>query len=146
MTARRREESLQDRRSRSLRSAPPISMRGCSDSSTSRFTPNLMIQNNPGNGSSTSAAAVYIRGIGQDDFAPSVEPGVGIYVDGVYLARTVGALLDVLDVESIEVLRGPQGTLFGRNTIGGAISVTTKKPSDQWGGFGGSGRSAAISA
>ena len=86
----------------------------------------------PGNGSSTSVAAVYIRGVGQDDFAPTLEPGVGIYVDGVYLARSVGALLDVLDIESLEVLRGPQGTLFGRNTIGGAINITTKKPDDHF--------------
>lgn len=138
VTARRREESLQDAPiSITAFSAADLDVRGVTQLvDLNRYTPNLMIQNNPGNGSSTSAAAVYIRGIGQDDFAPSVEPGVGIYVDGVYLARTVGALLDVLDVESIEVLRGPQGTLFGRNTIGGAISVTTKKPESAWGGFG----------
>jgi len=59
---------------------------------------------------------------------PTTEPGVGLYVDGVYVARSVGAILDIIDVERLEVLRGPQGTLFGRNTIGGAISITTVKP------------------
>jgi iron complex outermembrane receptor protein len=138
VSARRREESLQDAPiSITAFSAADLEVRGVTQlADLNRYTPNVTIQNNPGNGSSTSAAAVYIRGVGQDDFAPSVEPGVGIYVDGVYVARTVGALLDVLDLESIEVLRGPQGTLFGRNTIGGAISVTTAKPEASLGGFG----------
>lgn len=78
---------------------------------------------------STSAPSVFIRGVGQTDFVPAVEPGVGIYLDGVYIARSVGALLDLTDVERVEILRGPQGTLFGRNTIGGAIHVISKAPS-----------------
>jgi iron complex outermembrane receptor protein len=76
----------------------------------------------------SNAATVFIRGIGQSDFALTTDPGVGTYVDGVYLSRSVGGVLDVLDLERVEVLRGPQGTLFGRNTIGGAISLLTKKP------------------
>ena len=77
----------------------------------------------------SNAATVFIRGIGQSDFALTTDPGVGVYVDGVYLSRSVGGVLDVLDLERVEVLRGPQGTLFGRNTIGGAISLISKKPS-----------------
>src|SRR3546814_19862830 len=72
----------------------------------------------------------FIRGIGQDDFALNFDPGVGTYVDGVYLARTPGSTVDLLDVERIQILKGPQGPLFGRNTIGGAISVVTSKPTD----------------
>jgi iron complex outermembrane receptor protein len=138
VTARKRVESLQDAPiSISAFSASDLQARGVEDlADLSRYAPNLVVQNNPGNGSSTAVGAIYIRGVGQDDFQPTIEPGVGIYIDGVYLARSVGALLDVLDVERIEVLRGPQGTLFGRNTIGGAISVTTKKPDNDFSGFG----------
>lgn len=81
---------------------------------------------------STSVLGAFIRGIGQNDFAINVDPGVGIYLDGVYLARTVGANLDLPDVERIEILKGPQGTLFGRNTIGGAISVVTRDPGKEF--------------
>ena len=80
-------------------------------------------------GSNTILAAS-IRGIGQDDFAFNLDPGVGIYLDGVYFARTVGANQNLIDVDHIEVLKGPQGTLFGRNTIGGAISIVTRTPGD----------------
>src|SRR5688500_14613923 len=96
VTARKRSESLQDAPiSITAFSAADLESRGVQDLvDVARYTPNVTIQNNPGNGSSTSVAAVYIRGVGQDDFAPTLEPGVGIYVDGVYLARSVGALLD----------------------------------------------------
>ena len=94
------------------------------------FTPNLTFANIPSNSGIASNAAVYIRGVGQNDFAPTVEPGVGIYIDGVYLGRTAGGVFDLIDVNSVEVLRGPQGTLFGRNTIGGAINMTTIQPDD----------------
>jgi iron complex outermembrane recepter protein len=96
------------------------------------FTPNLTFANIPSNSGVASNAAVYIRGIGQNDFAPTVEPGVGIYIDGVYLGRTAGGVFDLIDVNSVEVLRGPQGTLFGRNTIGGAINLTTVQPTDEF--------------
>jgi iron complex outermembrane receptor protein len=72
-----------------------------------------------------------IRGIGQDDFAFNLDPGVGVYLDGVYLARTIGANQSLLDIDRIEILKGPQGTLFGRNTIGGAISIVTHRPGDK---------------
>jgi iron complex outermembrane receptor protein len=81
---------------------------------------------------SSGVLTAYIRGIGQDDFAFNLDPGVGVYLDGVYLARTVGANADLLDVDRIEVLKGPQGTLFGRNSIGGAISIVTREPGEEF--------------
>jgi iron complex outermembrane receptor protein len=78
-----------------------------------------------------SVLSASIRGIGQDDFAFNLNPGVGVYLDGVYLARTIGANLNLLDVDRIEILKGPQGTLFGANTIGGAISVVTHNPGNE---------------
>lgn len=81
---------------------------------------------------STSVLSASIRGIGQDDFAFNVDPGVGLYVDGVYFARTIGANQNLMDVERVEISKGPQGTLFGRNTIGGAISVVTRDPGSEF--------------
>jgi len=133
VTARKREESL-DRTPISISAftGEGLQARGVIRlDSIADFTPNLTLQNNSGFGGASNVAAAYIRGIGQDDFTAVSEPGVGIYIDGVYLGRTVGSLLDIVDLERVEVLRGPQGTLFGRNTIGGAISVTTKKPSTE---------------
>ena len=75
-----------------------------------------------------AAPVVTIRGVGQSDFVINTDPAVGIYTDGVYLGRSIGSVLDLVDVERIEALRGPQGTLFGRNSIGGAINVIAKKP------------------
>lgn len=75
-----------------------------------------------------SSMAVYIRGIGQYDFNPAYEPGVGMYIDDVYYATLTGNIMDLLDVERVEVLRGPQGTLTGRNSIGGAIKMYSIKP------------------
>lgn len=79
-------------------------------------------------GPATSGMIAYIRGIGQLDFDAAVEPGVGVYVDDVYYAQLTGSLLDLLDVDRVEVLRGPQGTLNGRNSIGGAIKLYTRQP------------------
>jgi len=78
-----------------------------------------------------SVLSASIRGIGQDDFAFNLNPGVGVYVDGVFLARTIGANQNLLDVDRVEILKGPQGTLFGANTIGGAISIVTHTPGDE---------------
>ena len=97
-----------------------------------RLMPNVEFENNSTFARSTSVLTAYVRGIGQNDFAINFDPGVGVYLDGVYLARTVGANLDLQDVERIEVLKGPQGTLFGRNTIGGAINVVTRRPGDKF--------------
>ncbi len=70
----------------------------------------------------------YIRGVGQADFNPAMEPGVGMYVDDVYYSTLTGSVLDLLDLDRLEVLRGPQGTLAGKNSIGGAIKLYSKKP------------------
>ncbi|ABD27239.1 TonB-dependent receptor [Novosphingobium aromaticivorans DSM 12444] len=77
-----------------------------------------------------SSMAAYIRGIGQYDFNPAYEPGVGIYVDDVYYATLTGSVMDLLDLDRVEVLRGPQGTLTGRNSIGGAIKLFSAKPTE----------------
>ncbi|PBN43230.1 TonB-dependent receptor [Sphingobium sp. D43FB] len=99
-------------------------------SQLSAIAPNVNLDAGTPFSGSTAVLAAYIRGIGSDDFAFNIDPGVGIYLDGVYLARTVGANQDLLDVERVEILKGPQGTLFGRNTIGGAISIVTADPGD----------------
>jgi iron complex outermembrane receptor protein len=96
----------------------------------SGLIPNVNLDQGSVFAGSSSILAASIRGIGQDDFAFNLDPGVGIYLDGVYFARTVGANQNLIDVERIEVLKGPQGTLFGRNTIGGAISIVTRTPGD----------------
>jgi iron complex outermembrane recepter protein len=138
VTARRREERLQD---------VPISITAFTADAIERnnmvnisqvqnFTPNITFATAAPIGGSTASASVFIRGIGQNDFAITTDPGVGIYLDGVYIARSVGGVLDLVDLERLEVLRGPQGTLFGRNTIGGAINVTTARPTADVGGWG----------
>jgi len=82
--------------------------------------------------SDSSNAAVYIRGIGQNDSLPFVESGVGVYIDDVYIARSQAAFIELFDVERVEVLRGPQGTLYGRNSPGGAVKLVTKQPGDEF--------------
>jgi len=95
-----------------------------------QFAPNLTIEQQP---SSLSAATVFIRGIGNNEPSSVSEQGVGVYLEGVYLARAAGAVFDLIDLERIEVLRGPQGTLFGRNTIGGALQLVSRKPAADFG-------------
>ena len=87
--------------------------------------PNLNIVQGRG---SSDATNIYIRGIGQPDALQTFDPAVGVYVDDVYYSRIRGTQLDILDVDRIEVLRGPQGTLYGKNTIGGALKYVTRKP------------------
>ncbi|MEM0984727.1 MAG: TonB-dependent receptor [Pseudomonadota bacterium] len=89
------------------------------------FVPNINIATNTG---TASAARIFLRGVGEDESRGAVDQAVGIYVDGVYIGRSVGSLFDVVDLEQLEVLRGPQGTLYGRNTIGGAIKLTSVRP------------------
>lgn len=130
VTARKRTESLQETPiSITAFTAAAIEARSLGDvEQIGDFTPNLVFDRAAPIGGSNSTAVIYIRGIGQDSGLPTIDQGVGLYVDGVYLARSVGSVVDLVDIDRIEVLRGPQGTLFGRNTIGGAISIITKRP------------------
>jgi iron complex outermembrane receptor protein len=125
VTARRREESLQDVPiAVSAFSADRIESTGAPDITwLQQNTPNLTLQVARG---SNSTLIAFIRGVGQQDPLWGFEPGVGLYVDDVYIARPQGAVLDIYDIERLEVLRGPQGTLYGRNTIGGAIKYVTR--------------------
>lgn len=102
-------------------------------SALASLSPNVNLDSGVSFTASTSVLAASIRGIGASDFALNIDPAVGVYVDGIYLARSVGANQDLLDVERIEILKGPQGTLFGRNTIGGAVSIVTRDPGKEFG-------------
>ena len=125
VTARRREETLQE---------VPVAVTAFTETALQNLNvqdmgdldaqvPNLTVYAARGSNSTVTA---YIRGVGQSDPLWGVDPGVGVYLDDVYLARPQGALLDVIDIDRVEVLRGPQGTLYGKNTIGGAIKYVTK--------------------
>jgi len=96
-----------------------------------RVVPNMIASNNVGQG---SANVYYIRGLGQTQSFPTFEPQVGTYVDDIYIGRQNANNLALFGVEQVQVLRGPQGTLFGRNSTGGAVVVTLQKPSDVMGG------------
>lgn len=127
VTARRVEESLQrvpasvsafnERALDRLQATDTTGLQGA--------VPNLNIVQGRG---SSNATNIYIRGVGQPDALQTFDPAVGVYVDDVYLSRIRGNQLDLLDVERIEVLRGPQGTLYGKNTIGGAIKFVSRRP------------------
>ena len=126
VTARRRAESLQDVPiAVTAYSGEALERQGALDiTDLSDTTPNVTLEASRGTNSTLTA---FIRGVGQQDPVAGFEAGVGIYLDDVYLNRPQAALLDIYDVERIEVLRGPQGTLYGRNTIGGAIKYVTRR-------------------
>ena len=126
VSARRRDESLQD---------VPIAVTAISGDLTQKINleniveigkiaPNVTLEVSRGTNTTITA---FIRGVGQQDPVAGFEAGVGIYLDDVYLNRPQGAVLELFDLERVEVLRGPQGTLYGRNTIGGAIKYVTKR-------------------
>lgn len=135
VTARKREETLQE---------VPVAVTAFTSEALDKLqvedlgdldaqVPNLTVYAARG---SSSTITAYIRGVGQSDPLWGVDPGVGIYMDDVYVARPQGALLDVFDVDRIEVLRGPQGTLYGKNTIGGAIKYVSRPLTPDLQGFG----------
>ncbi|MEY4889033.1 MAG: hypothetical protein RIQ75_163 [Pseudomonadota bacterium] len=134
VTAQKRAENIQDVPiAISAFTAEALSERAVTSvASLSNISPNVTLDAGTPFSGSSAVLSAYIRGIGANDFAFNIDPGVGIYLDGVYLARSVGANQDLPDVERIEVLKGPQGTLFGRNTIGGAISIVTHDPGKEF--------------
>ena len=131
VTARRREETVQE--------VPiPVTALGgealrdrAADDLTdlTRLTPNM---NFGMSGVSRNTANVFLRGIGQVNWAPSQDPKIGTYVDGVYLGRPQGGVFDFMDIDRVEVLRGPQGTLFGRNTTAGLVHVISNRPTNEF--------------
>lgn len=133
VTARRRSESIQDvpvavsafgeEQIKDLQASTVEGLQGA--------VPNMNIAQGRGSANSVN---VFIRGIGQPDALQTFDPGVGMYVDDVYYSRINGALFSLFDIQQLEVLRGPQGTLYGKNSTGGAIKLTTKNPFDNEGG------------
>ncbi|WP_372759138.1 TonB-dependent receptor, partial [Litorivivens sp.] len=130
VTARKVEESLQDTPvSVAAFSSADLEQLGASEAKdVADFTPNLRMQKQSG---SQDNYAMAIRGVSSGETALTIDPTVGVYMDGVYLARSTGLAFDIVDLKRIEVLRGPQGTLFGRNTIGGALNIITEKPNGE---------------
>jgi iron complex outermembrane recepter protein len=133
VTARRREENVQVVPvAITVKTGADLETAATADiSELQAEVPNLSIYS--GRNQSTTLTA-FLRGVGQADPLWGVDPGVGLYLDDVYIARPQGALLDVYDVQRIEVLRGPQGTLYGKNTIGGAIKYVSRDLVDKWQG------------
>lgn len=136
VTARQRQESIQ---------STPVAVTAVSEAGLQRLfvrdladlshmAPNFTIE---GVGSiHRNSAVVFARGIGYQGVDMGQDPAVGVSVNGVFYSRNIGALSNFLDVDHVEMLRGPQGTLFGKNTVGGVVNVTTKKPGDEFGGAG----------
>jgi len=135
VTAQFREQNLQDTPlAITAVSAAMLEARSQTDlSQVARQAPNVTLA--PAGQAFGASMVASIRGVGQGDFNPALEPGVGIYVDDVYYATLTGSVLDLLDLERVEVLRGPQGTLSGRNSIGGAIKLFSKRPSGDNSGY-----------
>jgi len=130
VTAQKREERLQDVPiSVAAFSAEALDARGIKDASDLKMvTPGLVYDKLVG------YSLVYMRGVGTEVFAPHAEPSVATYVDGVYFPMAHGLAQDFTPIERVEVLKGPQGTLFGRNSTGGAINIISQQPGDEWSG------------
>jgi len=133
VTARRRNESLQDAplaitaiNAASLENSAAVKIGDLQGAA-----PNVLITQQT---TGASAANISIRGIAFADIEKSFDPSVGVNIDGVYIGTSTGQLLDFFDIDSIEILRGPQGTLFGRNTIGGVINIRRSRPTGEFGG------------
>src|SRR3954468_10012876 len=133
VTSQRRSENIQNVPiAVSAFTSEALQSRGLADvHALSNLTPGVNLDAGSPFSGDRSVLSASIRGIGQDDFAFNLNPGVGVYLDGVFLARTIGANQNLLDVDRIEILKGPQGTLFGANTIGGAISIVTHTPGNE---------------
>jgi len=131
VTARKREESLQETpvavTALSADELRDAGVRNLAD--LNQIAPNIEVSSANG---TAPLANIYIRGVGQRNTGPNIDSGVGIYIDEVYVGRPDGALLDIYDIQSVQVLRGPQGTLFGKNTTGGALVFTTNRPEDEF--------------
>ena len=128
VTGRRREEALSEVPTAiTALNEAGIRERGLTElNQLEKFAPNV-VQTNFGQGN-TGHAAIFARGIGLQDHIITTDPAVGIYLDGVYLGRNMGANMDLMNIERVELLRGPQGSLSGRNTLGGALHIVTRKP------------------
>ena len=134
VTARKKEENIQETAlSVSALSARDIENRVPTDiRDLAADSPNLIIddlQQGPG-----SPTAIFIRGVGVSDVEKNFDPTTGVVLDGVFIGANSGAMLKTIDLESVEILRGPQGTLFGRNTVAGVINLTRTKPTGEMGG------------
>ena len=133
VTARRREEMLED---------TPVAVTALSAANLrqsnitqidqiEQMVPNMSFRS----GATGQSVSIQIRGVGTSTTGAAFDPGVGLYIDGVFLPRAQSSIFDVVDIQQVEVLRGPQGTLFGKNTVGGAVNVTTVKPTEELEGF-----------
>lgn len=133
VTAQKREQNLQDTPiAISAFDAKALEDKGISDvEDISQYAPNVQISESPGG---STGATISIRGSVTVNPAITWEPTVGIYMDGVFISKNVGGIFDVAELERIEILRGPQGTLYGKNTVGGAVNLVTKKPTGEMGG------------
>lgn len=134
VTARKRSENLQETPvAITAMNAEMLEAREVNNvAQVAKFAPNVNMSPVANISGSSATITAFIRGVGQTDFNITVDTGVGIYVDGVYVARSVGALLDMTDIADVQILRGPQGTLFGKNTIGGAIVVNSVQPQHEF--------------